>query len=90
MCLVQDFEVPFEAYPPNIFSVMSYESLMNGSVYERFEIRERVTAAQDCAGYTNEITLQRRDQPALEVPAFLNFEQAENSLVLEARAGGVI
>ena len=38
VCIVEDFDIPLNARPQNIFQVVSYDSLMNGSVFNSFKI----------------------------------------------------
>ena len=41
VCIVDSFEIPLKAFPENIFKVLQYEDLMQGSINETYFIKER-------------------------------------------------
>lgn len=87
VCIVQDFNVPAEAYPPNISRVVSYEDFVQGLVFESHQMSKRASTTQSC-GYPVTTTLQRLSNRTVKPPGFVSYDAESNTLALEVQAGG--
>ena len=73
VCIVDEIEAPLEAYPPSIFEVFAYESLLQGKISKSYPIKENAQPAQSC-GYPIKTTLQRSDKRTGKPPNFLEYD----------------